>query len=44
MMLRDSTYVDEWIEAHYPDAMFYVDESGEIYVGLGIDLGGNPVT
>lgn len=42
-MLRDSTFVDEWIEEHYPNAMFYTDSSGEVYVGLGVDIGGNPV-
>lgn len=37
----DSTYNDEWISEHYPNAMYFTDSSGEVYVALGVDIHGN---
>lgn len=40
--MTDSTYNDEWISEHYPNAMYFTDSGGEVFVCLGIDVNGNP--
>lgn len=39
--MTDSTFNDEWINENYPNAMYFTDKTGEIYVALGVDIDGN---
>lgn len=44
MTTRPTEWVDEWIVAEYPDALFFVDSSGEVGVMLGQSEEGKTIT
>lgn len=35
--MKDSFYTDEWISENYPNAMYFTDLTGEVFVALGVN-------
>jgi hypothetical protein len=44
MATHPTEWVDEWIVAEYPDALFFTDSSGEVGVMLGQTEEGKTIT
>lgn len=44
MATHPTEWVDEWIRLTYPDALFFVDQSGEVGVMLGQTEEGKSIT